>query len=126
MRVPMLLVLGLALAACTEDARPLPSGLAQCAQVTAPGQPVTAELLREGCADDGRVIRLTAYVCRGKGNVLVSRERSVSEPLPIELLDGVPAADPPTKTYGRWLAANPNDPSEVTDVAGCFTGPPGG
>lgn len=124
-----MLVLGLALAACSgsgEDSPPVPSGLAQCAQVTAPGQPVTAALLREGCADGDRVVHLTPYVCRGNGNVIVSHGRSVSEPLPLELLSGAPATDPPAASYGQWQAASPNDPSDVTDVAGCFTGPPGG
>jgi hypothetical protein len=122
-----LLVLGLALTACTGSGEGAPpSGVAACTEATAPGQPVTAELLREGCADGSRLVRLTPYVCRGNGNLIVSHARSVSEPLPLALLDGVPATDPPSTSYGVWKAANPNDPSVVTDVAGCFTGPTGG
>jgi hypothetical protein len=129
MRATVLLVLGLALTGCSDDgAQPgvAPSGLAACAAATAPGSPVTAALLRDGCVEGGRQVPLTPYVCRGNGNVIVNHARSVSEPLPLELLDGVPAADPPEKAYGRWLAANPNDPSDITDVGGCFIGPPEG
>jgi len=108
----------------SDAAAPAPSGTASCAQATAPGQPITAELLSRGCADaKGSAVTLTPYVCRGTGNLVVTYGRSVGGPLPLSLLDGVPASDPPTKTYGVWAAAKPGDPSDTTDAAGCEKAP---
>jgi hypothetical protein len=59
------------------------------------------------------------YVCRGTGNLVVTHERAVGGPLPLVLLDGVPRSDPPTTKYGVWASAQPGDPSETTDTAGC-------
>ena len=117
----------LLLAACSggaDEPAPAPSGTASCAQVTAPGRPITAELLSRGCADRaGRAVRLTPYVCRGTGNLVVTYGRSVGGPLPLSLLDGVAASDAPTTTYGVWAAAKPGDPSDSTDAAGCEKAP---
>ena len=103
---------------------PAPSGAASCAEATAVGQPITAALLAQGCADkDGNAVHLTPYVCRGTGNLVVTYERSVGGPLPLSLLEGVPPSEPPTTTYGKWSAAAPGDPSDTTDAAGCEKSP---
>jgi hypothetical protein len=114
----------LLLAACSgggsDSAAPAPSGAPSCAAATAVGQPITAELLSRGCAGrDGRAVRLSPYVCRGTGNLVVTYGRSVGGPLPLALLEGLPTADPPTTRYGVWAAAQPADPSDTTDTAGC-------
>src|SRR3954451_19674589 len=107
-----------------SGAAPAPSGMASCAQATAVGQPVTADLLGRGCADrKGRLVRLSPYICRGTGNLVVTYGRSVAGPLPLALLDGVPASDPPATKYAVWAVAKPGDPSETTDAAGCERGP---
>src|SRR3954451_5144394 len=111
----------LLLSACSsEGTAPAPSGAVACAQATAVGQPITAGLLAHGCADrNGRLVRLSPYICRGTGNLVVTYGRSVGGPLPLTLLDGVPASDPPSTRYGVWAAAAPGDPSDSTDAAGC-------
>ena len=121
-RLPGLLPCLVLLAACSGsgEAAPAPSGVPSCAEATAVGQPITASLLARGCADaDGHAVRLTPYVCRGTGNLVVTYGRSVGGPLPLVLLDGVPPSEAPTTSYGVWASAAPGDPSDTTDAAGC-------
>src|SRR3954447_15704140 len=118
----------LMLSACSgvgsNGSAPAPSGMASCSDATAAGKPVTAELLTKGCAGkDGQIAHLMPYVCRGTGNLVVTYDRSVGGPLPLALMDGVPADDPPTTRYGVWAAAQPGDPSDTTGTAGCEKAP---
>jgi hypothetical protein len=118
--LPGLLLVAACSGSGSNGAAPAPSGMASCATATAVGAPITAELLAKGCADrEGRVVQLTPYVCRGTGNLVVTYGRSVGGPLPLALLEGVPASDPPTTAYGVWAPAAAGDPSETTDAAGC-------
>jgi hypothetical protein len=121
--VPRLLAV-LLLTACSgvgsNGAAPAPAGAPTCAEATAAGRPITAQLLTQGCADeDGNGVHLMPYVCRGTGNLVVTYDRSVGGPLPLSLLEGVPPSDPPTTKYGVWAEAQPGDPSDTTDAAGC-------
>jgi hypothetical protein len=118
--LPVLLLLAACSGEGSNGTAPAPAGMAACAGATAAGQPITAELLVRGCADkDGQIVHLMPYVCRGTGNLVVTYDRAVGGPLPLVLLDGVPPSDPPTTKYGVWASAQPDDPSETTDIAGC-------
>ena len=134
-RLPLIgrLLLGLALIAgcgsgAATQARPssTTTAAADCEDVVRPGKPITGAQLLDGCrTDDGRLLTIDHYPCRGTGNVVAVLERD-GRAWSGEASLAWEEEPRRGRTYGTWRGGYRYDPSADAgfDAAGCLVGPP--